>query len=43
MNKGGESMEAALEMLELLAPFDARRRRKSARPAQRAAGKKGRR
>jgi 6,7-dimethyl-8-ribityllumazine synthase len=26
MNKGGESMEAALEMIELLAPFDAPRR-----------------
>jgi 6,7-dimethyl-8-ribityllumazine synthase len=26
MNKGGESMEAALEMIDLLAPFDAPRR-----------------
>lgn len=27
MNKGGESMEAALEMIELLAPFGARKRK----------------
>jgi 6,7-dimethyl-8-ribityllumazine synthase len=45
MNKGRESMEAALEMIELLAPFDApapKPRRK--RPAKKAvARKKGRR
>src|SRR6186713_54230 len=36
MNKGRESMEAALEMIELLAPFDAPRPR-----ARKAATKKG--
>lgn len=41
MNKGGESMEAALEMIELLSPFNARKPR--AKPAKRAAKKKGRR
>jgi 6,7-dimethyl-8-ribityllumazine synthase len=48
MNKGGESMEAALEMIDLLAPFGAPNAR--ARPAakkkvarQRAQAKKGRR
>jgi len=40
MNKGGESMEAALEMIELLAPFSAPKPR--ARPAKRPK-KKGRR
>jgi 6,7-dimethyl-8-ribityllumazine synthase len=30
MNKGGESMEAALEMIELLAPFESRAVQKSA-------------
>jgi 6,7-dimethyl-8-ribityllumazine synthase len=31
MNKGGESMDAALEMIELLAPFGAVKRRPSSR------------
>ncbi|MEO8063825.1 MAG: 6,7-dimethyl-8-ribityllumazine synthase [Pseudomonadota bacterium] len=35
MNKGGESLEAALEMIELLAPFDAWRSRAAAAPAAR--------
>jgi len=48
MNKGGESMEAALEMIDLLAPFDAPRQAKPKRAAKRvvakrAAAKKGRR
>ncbi|HEV8442987.1 MAG TPA: 6,7-dimethyl-8-ribityllumazine synthase [Steroidobacteraceae bacterium] len=41
MNKGGESMEAALEMIELLAPFNAPAR--SARRKKPSASKKGRR
>jgi len=40
MNKGGESMEAALEMIELLAPFGARPK---ARPQSKPRKKKGRR
>ncbi len=40
MNKGGESMEAALEMIDLLAPFDAR---PMARPKGKPRKKKGRR
>ncbi len=43
MNKGGESMEAALEMIELLAPFSAGKMRRTARPAKRVTRKKGRR
>jgi 6,7-dimethyl-8-ribityllumazine synthase len=43
MNKGGESMEAALEMVDLLAPFAAPRVRKPKRAAKRAVAKKGRR
>jgi 6,7-dimethyl-8-ribityllumazine synthase len=50
MNKGRESMEAALEMIELLAPFNAPTRAARAKPAakkaargQRAPGKQGRR
>jgi len=43
MNKGGESMQAALEMIELLSPFSARRATPRARPAKRAAKKRGRR
>jgi 6,7-dimethyl-8-ribityllumazine synthase len=38
MNKGGESMEAALEMIELLTPFQPRRK-----TARRAKARKGRR
>jgi len=41
MNKGGESMEAALEMIELLAPFNVPAR--SARRKKPSASKKGRR
>lgn len=41
MNKGGESMEAALEMIELLTPFAASPRR--TKTAKRAARGKGRR
>jgi 6,7-dimethyl-8-ribityllumazine synthase len=37
MNKGGESMEAALEMIELLDPFDARKARTTKRAAKRPA------
>jgi hypothetical protein len=40
MNKGGESMEAALEMIELLAPFGAK---PGARAKRKPATKKGRR
>jgi len=45
MNKGGESMQAALEMIELLAPFDATRpaSKKPARDRGRARARKGRR
>jgi 6,7-dimethyl-8-ribityllumazine synthase len=51
MNKGGESLEAALEMIELLAPFapwrsaaaPARRPRRKPRPKKRAKSAKGRR
>ena len=44
MNKGRESMEAALEMIELLAPFDPPAPKpRGKRPAKRAARKKGRR
>ena len=43
MNKGGESMQAALEMIELLAPFSARRATPRVRPAKRSAKKRGRR
>jgi 6,7-dimethyl-8-ribityllumazine synthase len=47
MNKGGESMEAALEMIELLAPFNpppARKvARKAARKTRRPAQRRGRR
>jgi len=35
MNKGGESMEAALEMIELLMPFAPRKARTTKRPAKR--------
>jgi 6,7-dimethyl-8-ribityllumazine synthase len=42
MNKGGESMEAALEMIELLTPFSAPRPKAAGRAAtQRAAKKRG--
>jgi 6,7-dimethyl-8-ribityllumazine synthase len=37
MNKGGESMEAALEMVELLSPFSPRKPRAMKRPARRPA------
>ena len=37
MNKGRESMEAALEMIELLSPFSPRKPRTTKRPARRAA------
>src|SRR5688572_26372844 len=43
MNKGGESMQAALEMIELLAPFSARKTRRTARANRRVTRKKGRR
>ena len=43
MNKGGESMEAALEMIELLDPFGAPRARTTKRPANRKAKRRGRR
>jgi 6,7-dimethyl-8-ribityllumazine synthase len=44
MNKGRESMEAALEMIELLAPFEAPApKQRGKRPPKRAARKKGRR
>jgi len=49
MNKGGESMEAALEMIELLAPFDpsnrapAQAKPRTAKRAKSASKKKGRR
>lgn len=44
MNKGGESMEAALEMIELLTPFSAPKPRAAKRaPAKRAAKKRGKR
>jgi 6,7-dimethyl-8-ribityllumazine synthase len=44
MNKGGESMEAALEMIELLAPFSTRRPKAANRAAtKRAAKKRGKR
>jgi 6,7-dimethyl-8-ribityllumazine synthase len=39
MNKGGESMEAALEMIELLTPFDKKRKPRKNKPRK----KKGRR
>jgi 6,7-dimethyl-8-ribityllumazine synthase len=39
MNKGGESMEAALEMIELLTPFGARRPQAAKRSASRRAAK----
>jgi 6,7-dimethyl-8-ribityllumazine synthase len=37
MNKGGESMEAALEMIELLAPFGGARRQVRPAPKRRVA------
>ena len=43
MNKGGESMQAALEMIDLLAPFGARKAIPRARAAKRPAKKRGRR
>jgi 6,7-dimethyl-8-ribityllumazine synthase len=43
MNKGGESMEAALEMIELLQPFAAPRVRAARRPGKRGNRRKGRR
>ena len=43
MNKGGESMQAALEMIDLLAPFGARKATPRARAAKRPAKKRGRR
>ena len=43
MNKGGESMQAALEMIELLMPFNAPRGRGRKRAAKRPAKKRGRR
>lgn len=43
MNKGGESMEAALEMIELLAPFAARKASGRSRSAQRPSKKRARR
>ena len=43
MNKGGESMEAALEMIELLTPFNAPVKRRAKKPARKPAKKKGRR
>ena len=43
MNKGGESMQAALEMIDLLAPFSARKATPRARAAKRPAKKRGRR
>ena len=42
MNKGGESMQAAFEMIDLLAPFSARHKRRTSRAAKRVK-KKGRR
>ena len=43
MNKGGESMQAALEMIELLAPFSAGGLRRTPRSTKRVKKKKGRR
>ena len=43
MNKGRESMEATLEMIELLQPFSAPRTRRTPRPVKRVSKKKGRR
>ena len=43
MNKGGESMQAALEMIELLAPFSAPKTRRTARAKKRVTRNKGRR
>jgi 6,7-dimethyl-8-ribityllumazine synthase len=43
MNKGGESMEAALEMIELLSPFNAPATRKAVRNSRRPAPRRGRR
>ena len=43
MNKGRESMEAALEMIELLQPFSAPKTRRTLRPVKRVSRKKGRR
>jgi 6,7-dimethyl-8-ribityllumazine synthase len=40
MNKGRESMEAALEMIELLAPFNAPRARTNKRAKKKGAPKK---
>ena len=42
MNKGGESMQAALEMIELLSSFGARRTGARKRAAKRPAKKRGR-
>jgi len=43
MNKGGESMQAALEMIELLTPFAPRQPRTTKRPASRPARRAARR
>jgi 6,7-dimethyl-8-ribityllumazine synthase len=43
MNKGRESLEAALEMIELLAPFAARKASGRSRSAQRPSKKRARR
>ncbi len=43
MNKGGESMEAALEMIDLLTPFVPARRKAPAKAKRRAAPRRGRR
>ena len=44
MNKGGESMQAALEMIELLAPFSAQKERRQRRARRNACARsKGRR
>jgi 6,7-dimethyl-8-ribityllumazine synthase len=43
MNKGGESMQVALEMIELLSPFSTQKMRRTARAVKRVSKKKGRR
>jgi 6,7-dimethyl-8-ribityllumazine synthase len=43
MNKGGESMQAAFEMIDLLAPFSTRKPRRTRRAATRVSRKKARR